>query len=118
MTSRASRVSARTRFAVVAGRATGALSRAAGRGAGATVSGRVMNALSPGALRELADGHRIALVSATNGKTTTTAMLSAALRDAGHTVITNATGANLTSGIAPVLAAATGPSVESLLPRW
>ena len=34
-----------------------------------------MNLLAPDALRELAQGQRVALVSATNGKTTTTRLL-------------------------------------------
>jgi UDP-N-acetylmuramyl tripeptide synthase len=75
-----------------------------GRGAGATISGRVINAVAPGALAELARGRRTALVSATNGKTTTTRFLAAAVATSGRSVTTNSTGANLTSGIAPTLA--------------
>lgn len=118
-----SRTSARTRAAVVAGRVAGWLSRATGRGAGATISGRVLNALAPNALAELAEGQRVVLVSATNGKTTTTRLLAAALEGAGHPVVSNSTGANLTSGIAPTLASAAGPGVavlevdERVLPR-
>jgi UDP-N-acetylmuramyl tripeptide synthase len=110
-------------MAVVAGRAAGGLSRITGRGAGATISGRVMNLLAPDALRELAQGQRVALVSATNGKTTTTRLLSAALEAGEHVVTSNSTGANLTSGIAPTLARAPGPGVavlevdERVLPR-
>ncbi len=96
----------RTRLAVAAGRAAGRLSRATGRGAGATISGRVINAVAPGALTELARDLRVALVSATNGKTTTTRLLTAAVRAGGFAVASNATGANLTSGIAPALAGA------------
>ena len=98
------RRSLRTRVAVAAGAAAGWLSRVTGRGAGATVSGRVLNAIAPGALAELAAGRHTALVSATNGKTTTTRFLAAALATNGRTVTTNSTGANLTSGIAPTLA--------------
>lgn len=98
--------SLRTRLAVAAGRLTGWLSRVTGRGQGATISGRVMNALAPDALRELAEGHHVTLVSATNGKTTTTRLLATALAADGRTVISNSTGANLTSGIAPTLARA------------
>ncbi len=98
------RRSLRTRVAVAAGAAAGWLSRVTGRGAGATVSGRVLNAIAPGALAELAAGRHTALVSATNGKTTTTRFLAAALATNGRAVTTNSTGANLTSGIAPTLA--------------
>jgi UDP-N-acetylmuramyl tripeptide synthase len=109
-----SSVTPRTRVAVAAGNATGWLSRVTGRGAGATISGRVMNVLSPHALDELATGLRVALVSATNGKTTTTKLLTAALRTGTAPVASNSTGANLTSGIAPVLAAATRPGIAAL----
>jgi lipid II isoglutaminyl synthase (glutamine-hydrolysing) len=107
-------ISGRTRVAVFAGRLAGWLSRATGQGAGATISGRVLNAIAPGALAELAPGQRIALVSATNGKTTTTRLLAAALEAAGQPVVSNSTGANLTSGIAPTLASARGPGAAVL----
>ncbi|HEX6312288.1 MAG TPA: MurT ligase domain-containing protein [Acidimicrobiia bacterium] len=108
------KVSARTRVAVFAGRLAGWLSRSTGQGAGATISGRILNAIAPGALAELAPGQRIALVSATNGKTTTTRLLAAAVEAAGHPVVSNSTGANLTSGIAPTLAGAHRPGVAVL----
>ena len=97
-------MTARTRLAVLAGRAAGSVSRLTGRGQGATISGRVMNLLAPGALRELAAGQEVILVSATNGKTTTTRLLATALAADGAPVISNSTGANLTSGLAPTLA--------------
>ena len=107
-------ISTRTRAAVAAGNATGWLSRVTGRGAGATISGRVMNVLSPHALDELAIGLRIAIVSATNGKTTTTKLLTTVLRTGTEPVASNSTGANLTSGIAPVLARATKPGLAAI----
>ena len=115
--------SLRTRAAITFGRAAGWLSRVTGRGQGATISGRVINAVAPDALHELGTGLRVALVSATNGKTTTTRLLAAALETEAAPVATNATGANLTSGIAPVLARAATPGVavlevdERVLPR-
>lgn len=107
-------MSTRTKVAVKAGAAAGWLSRVSGRGAGATISGRVINQISPRALDELATGLRVALVSATNGKTTTTKLLAAAVRTAPEPVASNDTGANLTSGIAPVLAAAQRPGLAVL----
>jgi UDP-N-acetylmuramyl tripeptide synthase len=115
--------SPRTRLAILLGRLAGWLSRLLRRGQGATISGRVINAVAPRALDELGSGLRVALVSATNGKTTTTRMLAAGLEDGPVPVATNATGANLTSGIAPVLARAATPGVavlevdERVLPR-
>ena len=117
------RRSLRTRVGVAAGSVAGWLSRVTGRGAGATVSGRVLNAIAPGALAELAAGRHTALVSATNGKTTTTRFLAAALATNGRHVTTNSTGANLTSGIAPTLARDPGADTavlevdERVLPR-
>jgi lipid II isoglutaminyl synthase (glutamine-hydrolysing) len=104
----------RTQVAIGLGRVAGWLSRVTGRGQGATISGRVINAVAPDALSELGTGLRIALVSATNGKTTTTRLLAAALQDSGQPVATNATGANLASGIAPILARATAPGIAVL----
>ena len=109
-----SEVTSRTKVAVRAGEAAGWLSRISGRGAGATISGRVINQISPHALDELGAGLRVALVSATNGKTTTTKLLAAAVRTGPHPVASNDTGANLTSGLAPVLAAAEKPGIAVL----
>jgi UDP-N-acetylmuramyl tripeptide synthase len=108
-----------------AGAIAGWSSRVTGRGQGATISGRVMNSIAPHLLTELAQGQRVTLVSATNGKTTTTRLLATALASAadGRSVISNSTGANLTSGIAPTLARASGPGDavlevdERVLPR-
>ncbi|HVM67457.1 MAG TPA: hypothetical protein VMU14_21475, partial [Acidimicrobiales bacterium] len=70
---------ARTRVAAQAGRLTAALSRRAGRGDGTVIGGRVSLLVDPGALARLGAGHRVSLVSGTNGKTTTTRLLAAAL---------------------------------------
>ena len=104
----------RSRLAIAAGQATGWLSRVTRRGQGATISGRVMNAIAPDLLGELAIGQHVAIVSATNGKTTTTRLLAAAVATDGRPMVTNSTGANLTSGIAPTLARATSPGAAVL----
>jgi lipid II isoglutaminyl synthase (glutamine-hydrolysing) len=112
----------RTRLAARAGRAVAGLSRWAGRGEGAVIGGRVVLALDPTALERYAAGRTVCLVSGTNGKTTTTSLLAAALRTRGP-VTTNATGANLMSGLVTTLAEAEagGDAVlevdEGLLPR-
>ncbi|MST35147.1 hypothetical protein GHK86_20745, partial [Acidimicrobiaceae bacterium USS-CC1] len=93
----------RTRTAVRVGGAVGDLSRRMGLGAGSTVGGRAILALDPGAIRRLAAGRRSALVSGTNGKTTTTSLLRAAVGTTGP-VVTNLQGANLPFGIAAALA--------------
>ncbi|HLH46590.1 MAG TPA: MurT ligase domain-containing protein, partial [Acidimicrobiales bacterium] len=70
---------------------------------GSVIGGRAILALDPGALGRLAAGHRSAVVSGTNGKTTTTSLLRAALSTAGP-VVTNLEGANLPPGLAAALA--------------
>jgi UDP-N-acetylmuramyl tripeptide synthase len=87
-------------------RLVGRASRAAGRGGGTTLPGKLLWRADPGALDRLAarlpDG--VALVSATNGKTTTTAMVAEILR--GRALAHNAAGANLVSGVVSALVAA------------
>lgn len=73
-----------------------------------------MNTIAPDLLQELGADQRVAIVSATNGKTTTTRLLAKAVEAGGQPVVSNSTGANLTSGIAPALAAAEGPGIAVL----
>ena len=87
----------------MAGRTTGWASRVTGRGAGTQISGRVMLAIAPQLLADVATGRRVAIVSATNGKTTTTRLLAEALRAAGTPVVSNHTGANMPAGVAAAL---------------
>jgi lipid II isoglutaminyl synthase (glutamine-hydrolysing) len=90
-------------------RAAGALSRAAGRGGGTTIPGKLLWKLDPGAIDELAKRlpSGSVLVSATNGKTTTSAMIAEILRPSVR-VAHNASGANLVSGVASTLLALGG----------
>jgi lipid II isoglutaminyl synthase (glutamine-hydrolysing) len=87
-----------------AARIVARLSRAAGRGGGTTLPGKLVWKLDPGALDGLAAALRlgVVLVSATNGKTTTTAMASAILSPPRRLAWNNS-GANLASGIASTL---------------
>jgi lipid II isoglutaminyl synthase (glutamine-hydrolysing) len=94
---------ARARVAVAAGKVTGAVSRAAGRGSGAVIGGRVALRLDPELLRRLTTGRACVLVSATNGKTTTTRLIAEALRAIGP-VASNALGANMPAGITAAMA--------------
>jgi lipid II isoglutaminyl synthase (glutamine-hydrolysing) len=87
----------------VLGRVAGGLSKSLGRGDGVAIGGRVVVVACPNAFRLLVDGRRVVFVSATNGKTTTTKLLAAALRAAGP-VVTNASGANMPAGIVAALA--------------
>jgi UDP-N-acetylmuramyl tripeptide synthase len=98
---------ARARVAVAAGKVTGAVSRAAGRGSGAVIGGRVALRLDPELLARLSAGRACVLVSATNGKTTTTRLIAEALRAVGQ-VASNALGANMPAGITAAMAADRG----------
>lgn len=76
------------------------LARLARRG-GSSLPGRVALRLAPSVLHWLAsriEGGSV-VVTATNGKTTTTRMLAGLVRHSGRAVITNSSGANMASGI-------------------
>ena len=101
------------RLALAAARATAFASRATGRGGGTTLPGRVLTALAPTAPRRLAARlpRGCVLVSATNGKTTTCALLAEVLRGRAR-LARNSAGANLASGIASALAVREAASAE------
>ncbi|MFL1376954.1 MULTISPECIES: Mur ligase family protein [unclassified Nocardiopsis] len=87
----------RAQLASVLGRSAAGLSRATGRGDGSVIGGKIALKVEPDLLAKLAKGRRLALVSATNGKTTTTRLISHALRELGD-VATNEHGANMPTG--------------------
>src|SRR5262249_27430494 len=91
------------RLAVGLGRFTSWLVRVVRRGGGSVIGARVTLALAPAALTELARGHKVAVVSGTNGKSTTTALLAAAARSNGPSIGADIEGSNLRSGIVTVL---------------
>jgi UDP-N-acetylmuramyl tripeptide synthase len=88
-------------------RAAGGLSRLAGRGGGTTLPGKLLAAVDPGAVADLARRLPLgsALVSATNGKTTTAALVAEILSPRVR-LAHNSSGANLVSGIASTLLSA------------
>jgi UDP-N-acetylmuramate-alanine ligase len=94
-----------------AARAVGALSRVAGRGGGTTLPGKLLWKADPSAIDRLAARlpQGSVLVSATNGKTTTTAMVAEILEPRVR-VAHNGSGANLVSGVASTLLRARTPS--------
>jgi UDP-N-acetylmuramyl tripeptide synthase len=94
----------RSRAALALGGVAGWASRTAGRGAGSVIGGRVALALDASVLHQLGAGRRTVLVTGTNGKTTTTRMVAAALATLGP-VATNAEGANMDAGLVVALAA-------------
>jgi UDP-N-acetylmuramyl tripeptide synthase len=94
---------------VAAAKAVGTLVRAAGRGGGTSLPGKVLTRLEPHAIRMLSRRlpHGSAVISATNGKTTTAAMTASVLERTGETLVHNRAGANMAGGVASALAAAT-----------
>ncbi|HEY1488936.1 MAG TPA: Mur ligase family protein, partial [Micromonosporaceae bacterium] len=95
----------RSKLASSVSRSAAALSRATGRGDGAVIGGKIGLMIDPNLLANLASGRQIALVSGTNGKTTTTRLTAAALGVAGE-VATNSFGANMPTGHTSALARA------------
>jgi UDP-N-acetylmuramyl tripeptide synthase len=93
---------------LAAARAVGALARRVGRGGGTSLPGKVLMRLEPGAIAELAARlpRGTVIVSATNGKTTTAAMIASVLERAGVSVVHNRAGANMAGGVASTLLAA------------
>jgi lipid II isoglutaminyl synthase (glutamine-hydrolysing) len=92
---------------ILAARAVGGLSRLAGAGGGTTLPGKLLSKLDPTAVDRLAARLPLgaALVSATNGKTTTAALAASILAPRVR-LAHNASGANLVSGVASTLLAA------------
>ncbi|HKE99774.1 MAG TPA: MurT ligase domain-containing protein [Actinomycetes bacterium] len=107
---------ARDRLVATLARATRILIRASGRGRGATLPGLLAERCAPGIGARAAGGlDRVVLVSGTNGKTTTTAMLTAALARSGRRVATNAEGSNLTRGLTAALLTAPPGARDAVL---
>ncbi len=95
------RTSLRDALATRAVRIVNRLSRLSSRGSGTVIGGRVGLAIAPDLLKDLAQGRDVILVSGTNGKTTTTAMIAAGW---GEGTTTNATGSNMPEGHVAALA--------------
>ncbi|MGB5952882.1 MAG: MurT ligase domain-containing protein [Ornithinimicrobium sp.] len=92
-------IQARLCVALLAGKATRVLSRF--RGGGSALPGLVTETIDPAVLRHTLTyvPRGIVVVTGTNGKTTTTKMLVAVLREHGLSVFTNPTGSNFTRGV-------------------
>ena len=87
------------------GRAVALASRVTHLGTGSVIGGRAALAVDPDLLAHLTAHRDVILVSATNGKTTTTSLTTAAV-GADRPIVSNWRGANMTPGIV----AALGPS--------
>jgi lipid II isoglutaminyl synthase (glutamine-hydrolysing) len=97
---------------IAGARMAAGLSRLVGAGGGTTVPGKVLSSLDPEVLDRLAQRLPLgaALVSATNGKTTTAAM-TAQIVEPRVRLAHNASGANLLSGVTSSLLSAKNPEL-------
>lgn len=77
-----------------------------GRGSGTVIGGTAGLALAPELLASLAENRRVILVTGTNGKTTTTALVVAGW---GAEVASNDTGANMPAGLVAALVRSRAP---------
>jgi lipid II isoglutaminyl synthase (glutamine-hydrolysing) len=109
-----SRLPLRARLATTVGGAAGRASRLAGRGDGSVIGGVIGLRLKPDLLALLARGRQVVLVTGTNGKTTTTRLISAALGALGQPIASNAFGANMEAGLVSALARAPDATIAVL----
>lgn len=88
-------------LAILGGKATGNLIRMLGAGLGSNLPGRVARYIEPAILSRISSQARqgVIAVTGTNGKSTTAGLLASILRVAGYSVVHNAQGANLITGI-------------------
>jgi lipid II isoglutaminyl synthase (glutamine-hydrolysing) len=101
-----SRLPMRARIAASVGGAAATVSRLAGKGDGSVIGGIIGLRLQPGLLSLLAQGRQIVLVTGTNGKTTTTRLITAALGALGQEIASNVYGANMEAGLTSALSRA------------
>jgi UDP-N-acetylmuramyl tripeptide synthase len=99
---------ARTLASIWAAKTAAKASRALHRGGGTAASGLVGLWLNPGLIRDVASqlGRGCVTITGTNGKTTTSLLISETARAAGLLPLANASGSNLTRGLASALAIA------------
>src|ERR1700758_2610871 len=98
-----SKLPRRARLATAVGGAAGRVSRLAGRGDGSVIGGVLGLRVEPELLRLVAAGRQVVLGTGTNGKTTTTRLMTAGLGALGQDVASNAFGANMEAGLASAL---------------
>ena len=92
------KINIKSLISIVAGKITIFLSKKLFKG-GSNFPGRVSLKLSKKILRDISKNYKVILVTGTNGKTTTTSMISNIIKNNGLSIITNSTGANMLSGI-------------------
>ncbi len=104
----------RARVATTVGGAAATVSRLAGKGDGSVIGGVISLRLAPDLLSLLAAGRQVVLVTGTNGKTTTTKLITAALAPLGGQIASNIYGANMEAGLTSALTRAPDARVAVL----
>ena len=102
------------RGSTTVGGAAATVSRLAGKGDGSVIGGVISLRLAPDLLSLLAAGRRVVLVTGTNGKTTTTKLITAALAPLGGEIASNIYGANMEAGLTSALTRAPDARVAVL----
>jgi UDP-N-acetylmuramyl tripeptide synthase len=92
-------------FTLAVAKMTAVLSKILRRGGGQALPGLLAERLDPDLVRKLASKipHGIIIVTGTNGKTTTTKLITELLASSGELVLTNRSGSNLRRGVASAL---------------
>jgi UDP-N-acetylmuramyl tripeptide synthase len=109
-----SRLPMRARVAATVGGAAATVSRLAGKGDGSVIGGIIGLRLAPDLLSLLSAGRQVVLVTGTNGKTTTTKLITAALAPLGSQIASNIYGANMEAGLTSALSRAPDAPVAVL----
>ncbi|WP_459610577.1 DUF1727 domain-containing protein [Corynebacterium urogenitale] len=104
MNSKRSKTGIRHRAAVLAADLATWASKKTGRGSGGMIGGLIAGAIDPNLMSSLGNGRPVALITGTNGKSTTTRMLAGAVRTK-HSVATNEGGDNMDAGVISALLA-------------
>jgi UDP-N-acetylmuramyl tripeptide synthase len=105
-TQHSARLPIRARLASTVGGAAASVSRLAGKGDGSVIGGIIGLRLEPDLLSLLAAGRHVVLITGTNGKTTTTRLITAALSPLGSQIASNIYGANMEAGLTSALSRA------------
>lgn len=103
----------RASLATTAAKSATWASRKTGRGAGGMIGGLIAQKIDPRIMASLGKDRPAAIITGTNGKSTTTRMFAAAMRAAGHKVATNEGGDNMDAGVISALLAT--PDADSLV---
>jgi UDP-N-acetylmuramyl tripeptide synthase len=101
MSGKPSKLAANEYIAVLAGKLSAAAIKIAGAGLASNLPGKIARRISPCVLPSLSRQCRqgVVAVSGTNGKSTTSGLMSSILRQAGLKIVHNRQGANLVPGI-------------------